>query len=276
MAKKETATPRVRKSATGTAQAKASSMRPALSPSDGVRLLRERIEEQTSGRKRDREALAGALSRLEAEYDRILSTAGPVNAVPPFAPVSRQQKRSAPLLQERPQRVSKLAGETSRQEVTFVPTPHDLIDVMLEMADVKKDDVVYDLGCGDGRIVIAAAKRYGARGVGIDKDATRIEEATERAAEEGVAGRVMFLTADLFDSDVHEATVVMLYLLPSMNVELRQRLIDQLKPGARIVSHAFDMGDWQPTHSLEVGGRNVYLWTVSETPPDFSPRETVS
>jgi SAM-dependent methyltransferase len=147
-------------------------------------------------------------------------------------------------------------------DVIFVPTPTEVVEAMLKAAKVTKNDVVYDLGCGDGRIVITAAKEYGARGIGIDIDPQRISEARANAEKAGVTDRVKFLEQDLFETDFHEATVVALYLLPSLNLKLRPKLWKELKPGTRIVSHAFDMGDWKPEQEIDVDGRTVYLWTV--------------
>jgi len=147
-------------------------------------------------------------------------------------------------------------------DVIFVPTPTEVVEAMLKAAKVTKNDVVYDLGCGDGRIVITAAKEYGARGIGIDIDPQRIAEARANAEKAGVTDRVKFLEQDLFETDFHDATVVTLYLLPSLNVKLRPKLWKELKPGTRIVSHAFDMGDWKPEQEIDVDGRTVYLWTV--------------
>jgi SAM-dependent methyltransferase len=148
-------------------------------------------------------------------------------------------------------------------DVIFVPTPEDVVDKMLEMAKVTAADVVYDLGCGDGRIVIAAAKKHGARGVGIDIDPERIQEAHVNAQKAGVTGKVKFLEADLFTANISEATVVTLYLLPTLNVKLMPKLMAELKPGTRIVSHAFSMGDsWPPEQTADVGGRSVYYWTI--------------
>lgn len=152
-------------------------------------------------------------------------------------------------------------------DVPYVPTPPQVIDAMLKVADVKKDDVVYDLGCGDGHIVIAAAQQYGARGVGIDINPERIKEARANAEKAGVADRVKFLQQDLFEADIHEATVVTLYLLSSVNLKLRPKLLHDLKPGTRVVSHAFDMGDWKPEKVLQVDGRTVYYWVVSSSAP---------
>jgi len=151
---------------------------------------------------------------------------------------------------------------TSTPDVIFVPTPHEVVDDMLRLADVRKGDVLYDLGSGDGRIPIAAAKAYGIRAVGIDIDPDRIAEARENAKKAGVAGLVDFRLGDLFRSDFREATVVTLYLLPELNVKLRPRLLAELKPGTRIVSHQFDMGDWHPDKKLESNGRLVYFWTI--------------
>jgi ribosomal protein L11 methylase PrmA len=134
---------------------------------------------------------------------------------------------------------------------------------MLEMAKVSSKDVVYDLGCGDGRIVVAAAKSYGSRGVGIDIDPKRIAEARALAQAEGVTDLVSFRLEDLFEADIREATVVTLYLLTSLNERLRPKLWRDLKVGTRIVSHAFDMGTWKPEQAANVDGRNVYFWTIT-------------
>lgn len=147
-------------------------------------------------------------------------------------------------------------------DVPYVPTPPEVVDEMLRMAAVTKDDVVYDLGCGDGRIVIAAAKKYGARGVGVDIDPQRIKEANENARKEGVTDHVKFIQQDLFQTDLSEATVVTLYLLPDINLKLRPKLWRELRPGARVVSHAFTMGDWEPERTANVDGRMVYFWTI--------------
>lgn len=151
--------------------------------------------------------------------------------------------------------------EQRRPDVIFVPTRDAVIEAMLDTAGVGPNDIVYDLGCGDGRIVVAAAKR-GARAVGIDIDPQRIVEAKQRAADAGVTDKVTFLEQDLFQSDIREATVVTLYLLPSLNVKLRPMLMEQLRPGTRIVSHDFDMGDWKPEKTVEADGKTVYFWTI--------------
>jgi SAM-dependent methyltransferase len=152
--------------------------------------------------------------------------------------------------------------ELRKPDVFYVPTPQPVVEAMLGMAKVTDRDVVYDLGCGDGRIPIAAALEYGARGVGIDIDPARIAEATENAKTAGVAGKVTFLNQDLFTSDFSDATVVTLYLLPSLNERLIPKL-KALKPGTRIVSHAFDMGpSWPPDDKKEVDGKTIYFWVV--------------
>ena len=150
------------------------------------------------------------------------------------------------------------------QDVVYVPTRTPVVDAMLKLADVKETDVVYDLGSGDGRIVIKAAKDYGAKGVGIDIDPERIEEANANAREAGVTDKVEFIEADLFKSDFSEASVVTLYLLSSLNERLKPILMKQLKPGTRVVSHAFSMGDWEPEETKEVDGTRIYLWTIPE------------
>jgi len=147
-------------------------------------------------------------------------------------------------------------------DVIFVPTPGEIVDTMLKMAAVTKKDTVYDLGCGDGRIVITAAQRYGARGVGIDIDPDRVSEATENVRKAGVADRVRIVRGDLFEADISAATVVTLYLLTDLNLKLRPKLLRDLSPGTRVVSHAFSMGDWTPERTAEVQGTNVYLWRI--------------
>ena len=152
-----------------------------------------------------------------------------------------------------------------KKDVPYVATPDSLVEQMLSIAQVKPSDVVYDLGCGDGRIVITAARQYGARGVGVEIDPKLIEKCHQNAAEAGVTDRVKFVNQDLFTMDFSEATVLTLYLLPKLNLRLRPRILD-LKPGTRIVSHAWDMGDWEPDHIIgydsDPMGSRVYFWTV--------------
>ena len=167
---------------------------------------------------------------------------------------------------------SVLAQDSSRPrpEVPYVPTTEAAVEAMLKLADVKSTDIVYDLGCGDGRIVIAAAKNFGARGVGIDIDPVRIGEAKENAQKAGVEKLVRFEENDLFKADIHEATVVTLFLLASVNLRLRPKLLQDLKPGTRVVSNTFDMGDWKPDKEVVVGNpdedtylsHRLYLWTI--------------
>jgi SAM-dependent methyltransferase len=152
-------------------------------------------------------------------------------------------------------------------DVPYVPTPDEVVAEMLKMANVSKNDVVYDLGCGDGRIVIAAAQKYGARGVGVDIDPERVKEAQENAKKAGVTDRVKFLEQDLFETDLSQATVVTLYLLPAVNLKLRPKLFKELKPGSRVVSHSFDMGDWKPDQTAEVSGRKIYFWVIPKNTP---------
>lgn len=148
-------------------------------------------------------------------------------------------------------------------DVVYVPTPQVVVDAMLALADVTSRDVVYDLGSGDGRIVITAAKKYGARGVGIEIDAALVKQATANAAAAGVADRVRFRTENIFAADIHEATVVTLYLLQSINERLRPKLVRELKPGTRVVSHVFNMGpEWPPKRTAMVGPSRILLWTT--------------
>jgi len=157
-------------------------------------------------------------------------------------------------------------------DVPFVPTTEEAVQAMLKLADVKKTDIVYDLGCGDGRIVVAAAKTYGARAIGIDIDPVRIAEAKENARKAGVENLVKFEENDLFQADIHEATVVTLFLLSSVNLKLRPKLLQDLKPGTRIVSNTFDMGDWKAEKEITVGNpdeesylsHRLFLWTVPQ------------
>ena len=149
-------------------------------------------------------------------------------------------------------------------DVPYVPTPPDVVEQMLRLATVHKGDVVYDLGCGDGRIVIMAAEKFGANATGVDIDPERIKEARENAQKAGVTDRVKFVQGDLFTAQIKPATVVTLYLLPSVNEKLKPRLLSELKPGTRVVSHSFDMGDWKPDKTIEVNGRRVYLCTIPE------------
>ncbi len=157
------------------------------------------------------------------------------------------------------------AAQAPRLDVPFVPTPQPVVDRMLELAKVGKDDMLYDLGSGDGRIVITAAQEHGARGVGIDLNPERIAEAKANAKKAGVEDRVEFRQADLFKTDLSKANVVTLYLLTSVNYKLRPQLWEQLGVGTRVVSHAFDMGEeWPPEHTEQVDGSTIYYWTITE------------
>lgn len=149
-------------------------------------------------------------------------------------------------------------------DVVYVPTPPEVVDAMFKVANVRQGDVLYDLGSGDGRIVIAAAQKFGVRGTGIDINPERIAEANENAKKANVTDKVRFLNEDLFEAKFSDATVVTLYLLPSLNLKLLPKLLSDLKPGTRIVSHAFDMGTWKAEQTLDVDGRTVYFWTIPE------------
>jgi precorrin-6B methylase 2 len=149
-----------------------------------------------------------------------------------------------------------------RLDVPYVPTPPSVVKRMLELAKVGKDDFVIDLGSGDGRIAIAAAKDFGARALGVDLDPQRISEARENAAKAGVTDRVSFRQQNLFETVIKDATVVTMYLLSDVNMKLRPRLLEELRPGTRVVSHAFTMGAWQPDVHESVDGRDVFFWVV--------------
>jgi SAM-dependent methyltransferase len=149
-------------------------------------------------------------------------------------------------------------------DVRYEPSPHRVVRAMLELGQVSARDVVYDLGSGDGRLPIAAARDFGARGVGIDIDPKLVALARENARKAGVADRVSFRNEDLFTADFREATVVTLFLYPDVNMKLRPKLLETLKPGTRVVSHYHDMGDWRPKAQIRVQDRNVYLWVIPE------------
>ena len=162
--------------------------------------------------------------------------------------------------------------DTTDQDVPYVPTTQSVVVRMLEEAGVTPDDVVYDLGSGDGRIPITAAKEFGARGVGVEIDSALVAKSRAKAREAGVADQVTFKQMDLFNTDLSKATVVTLYLWPEINIRLRPKLLRELDPGDRIVTHDFRMGDWTPEREVYAGEGNtgperVYLWTVPEDPP---------
>ncbi|BDA75613.1 hypothetical protein CAL7716_097790 [Calothrix sp. PCC 7716] len=157
--------------------------------------------------------------------------------------------------------------EQQKYNLLYVPTPQPVVDAMLQLAQVNSDDLIYDLGSGDGRIPITAAQKYGARGVGIDLNPERIQEANANLQRSGVVNNVEFRQQDLFETDLSKASVVTLYLLPEVMTKLRPKLLQELRPGTRIVSHAFDMGDWKPQQVQEVDGRTIYLWVVPENVP---------
>ena len=148
-------------------------------------------------------------------------------------------------------------------DVLFIPTPQPVVDAMLDLAAVTASDVVYDLGSGDGRIVITAATKYGARGVGVEIDPALVKQATANAVAVGISDRVRFVTGNIFSTDVSEATVVTLYLLQSLNERLRPKLVRELRPGSRVVSHVFNMGpEWPPEKTLSVGASRIFFWTI--------------
>ncbi len=194
---------------------------------------------------------AGSNEVAAEPQDSTIATTPPVTALTE----PRSEIGDVPTSSEMPERTP---------DVIYVPTPPEVVDAMLTLAEVRKGDVLYDLGSGDGRIPIAAAKAHGVRGTGIDIDPQRIREANQNARDAGVTELVTFKQADLFQSDFSDATVVTLYLLDSLNEKLRPKLLAELKPGTRIVSHAFRMGDWEPEQIVEVGPQTIYRWTIPE------------
>jgi len=153
-------------------------------------------------------------------------------------------------------------GKQTFAEVPYVSTPYEVVGEMIRMADVRADDVVYDLGCGDGRLVIEAAKRTGCRGVGVDIDGDLVAVCRSKAREAGVADRVRFEKQDFFETDIRESTVMLIYLFTHVNLRLRPKFLDEMRPGSRLVSHTFDMGDWRPDRSSRVGSRKVFAWVI--------------
>jgi len=176
------------------------------------------------------------------------------------------ERASSGLTPEELEREVRRADSLNR-DVPYVPTSMPVVDRMLELAEVTADDVVYDLGSGDGRIPIRAAQQYGARGVGIEIDEALVEEARQKADSAGVADRVTFRHEDLFNASISEATVVTLYLLPTINLRVRAKLFEELAPGARVVSHDFAMGDWPHEERVEIDGATLYRWTMPEERP---------
>ncbi len=173
----------------------------------------------------------------------------------PFVSLDRAQ----PL----PASSSRESKEELKLDVPYEPSADEVVEDMLKIAGVTKEDLVYDLGCGDGRVVITAAQKRGARGVGMDLDPQRIGESLENARRAGVADRVRFFRQDLFETDIRPATVVMLYLWPEVNLRLRPRILSELKPGTRVVSHSHNMGTWEPDRSITASnGHKVYFWVV--------------
>jgi predicted RNA methylase len=169
--------------------------------------------------------------------------------------------------------VSAQTALPQRPDVPYEPTPQPMVDRMLALAKVDPDDLLFDLGCGDGRIVVTAAQKYGARGVGIDIDPQRISEAQENAKAAGVEDRTRFQVGDLFTSDFSEATVVTLFLWPHINRKLRPQLWRQLRVGTRVVSYVWDMGaEWLPERTDHFGGKKIHVWTISEEQKRFAHR----
>jgi predicted O-methyltransferase YrrM len=200
----------------------------------------------------------------------LLALALCLNGYDAAAPSPGQAQQPSPQ-QNKPAAGSKAASDESTSgatqlrspDVVYVPTPNEAVDAMLKVSKVGKNDVVFDLGSGDGRIPIMAVQKYNAaRAVGIDINPERIREAEANLKAAGVGDRVRFRNEDLFEAKISDATVVTLYLLPSLNLKLLPKLLAELKPGTRIVSHAFDMGSWKPQQTLNANGSTVYFWTI--------------
>ena len=165
-----------------------------------------------------------------------------------------------------PDEVLENTEQQPKYDVPYVPTPQEVVEEMLNIASVGSSDFLIDLGSGDGRIVITAAQQYGTRGMGVELNPALVERSKRAAAEAGVADRVAFVLGDLFDTDIRQATVITMYLLPEVNLRLRPRLFEELKPGTRIVSHDFDMAEWDPDKHVDAGPHNglhyVYFWVI--------------
>lgn len=185
-----------------------------------------------------------------------------------YAPQTQTNAQTSQTNTTQVQHNSGTQNKDNRPDVIYVPTPQLVVDEMLALANVTGKDIIYDLGSGDGRIPITAAKKFGTRGVGIDINPELIGEAKENAKKAGVTDKVEFRHQDLFKSDFSEATVVTLYLLTALNIKLRPQLLTQLQPGTRVVSHNFDMGDWKPDRTVKTkNGSNIYLWIVPKEVP---------
>jgi len=216
-----------------------------LSPAAGVRALRRVLEARSASSRSAPpvDAVAASLLKLEADYERARRA---TNAATRFQSSANVPARKTP----------------SRQRPAVSSTSPRVVRAILRIAAIAENDVVYDIGCGDGRLVMAAVKQRKVKGVGVDMDQHRIAEAKARAPRSRSSGRLRFVEASVFDVDLRPATVVVLHQLPAGDAALRRRLLDQLKPGARIVSHTVDMGDWLPTYSHAVEGHHIRCWVV--------------
>lgn len=189
-----------------------------------------------------------------------------VGCTPP--PEIQADARNTPITTQPQTSVPETPVPERSPDVPYVPTPQAVVDRMLQIAKVNRDDVVYDLGSGDGRIPITAVRQFNVRrAVGVDINPERVREANQNASQANVTDRVEFRQQDLFETDLSEASVVTLYLLPDVNLRLRPKLLRELKPGTRIVSHDFDMGDWKPERVEDVQGSTIYYWTVPQNVP---------
>lgn len=187
----------------------------------------------------------------------------------PLSGCAQDQDTSKAPLPKPPASPSITADSSVGSDVPYVATPQETVEAMLELANVSKADVVYDLGSGDGRIPVTAAQKYGARGVGIEIKPDLIRRARKNARLSGVSDKVDFRRQDIFKADFSDATVVTMYLFPEVNIKLRPMLFEQLEPGDRVVSHSFDMNEWEPDTTVNVNGDILYLWTIPEETPEF-------
>jgi SAM-dependent methyltransferase len=204
-------------------------------------------------------ALLGQACTRAPETARTEQSAAEARSTPPSAETPNAEARDAPPAP---------SGKPRAPDVPYEPSPNRVVSEIVKLAELRSGDVVYDLGCGDGRIVIAAVKTPGVRGVCIDIDPERIRESRENARAAGVSERIDFRTQDLFEADIADATVVTLFLWPQVNLKLRPKLQRDLRPGTRVISYMHDMGDWRPERTVPVqansGPSSVYLWTIAE------------
>lgn len=209
------------------------------------------------------------VTRLRSFLTALLVGGFLLGALPPVESLAQEPDSSSTVPLPEPPSAPASPDTNVGADVPFVVTPQETVEGMLELANVSAEDVVYDLGSGDGRIPVTAAQKYGARGVGIEIQPDLVERARKRAKMSGVSEQVKFRRQDLYKADFSDATVVTMYLFPEVNMKLRPMLFEQLEPGTRVVSHSFDMNEWEPDTTVNVNGDILYLWTIPEEPPPF-------